>query len=330
MKTQRYPARKAIAYVCLGSIIVCTPACQLAASDYSTQAYIGGADSGVQVNQVAAVDVTAADGGPLEVTTWQGQPGRVLGHAVSTPCALSLFLHAQGGINNSLSGRCLLWETFVAHDTNRHAQPLEADLVVALGGSETGLPGAAGGYPRANGGLGLIVDIPWRNGISTNLSFFGETNLNASGVLTRRFGMVEGVPLTIVAELDLSVGTTGGLDADSGITADFDARLFIRPVDSTVTITSASGDAYVLPASVPPKVTVRSEPQRLTLSWPAEHRGWRLVMRTNTFGGVMNTNGCSDCLGGRWFNVFGAARTNDIVLPVRTNLSSVFYQLVWP
>ena len=293
-----------------------------AASDYQTQAYIGAVDSGQRTNQVAAVDVTAPGGGPLRVGTSLGAYGYVLGHAMSGPGSLSMSLHAQGGINNHLIGRCLLWETFVAHDNSRPGQQLLLDLVVAFSGSETGLSGAAGGYPRANGGAGLIVSIPHQGGVSTNLSFFGESSLTIGFVQTHRFAMVEGVPINILAELDLSVGTTGAIGEDIGITADFGARIFVRPVDSTVSVTSASGYAYAVPSTAPANITTRATAQNLTLAWPADHLGWQLLMNTNGVEGLT--------LSRRWFHVPSASRTNEIVIPVDPSLRSAFYQLVWP
>lgn len=300
------------------------------AAECTTQASIGSSDSGLRTNDVASVDIAGAGGVPLEVTTWLGQRGYILGQARSRPGELGMSMYAQGGVNNSLSGRCLLWETIVAHDSRRPGLPLEADLIVAFSGSETGLPGSTGGYARANGGVGLIVPIPYQGGVSTNISFFGQTNLNIGAVLWHRFGMVEGSPLSLSAELDVSVGTTGALGEDAGITADFGARLFVRPVDPAVSVTSASGFPYLLPNSTPAFVEARIIGHSLGLNWPLDRRGWRLVANTNGFGGVWNTNGCSDCLGSKWFTLFGAGCTNDIVIPINPNLRSAFFQLLWP
>lgn len=331
MKPTHPVARCAVFCLCLVAVSPSSDVGSATASDYSTQAYIGGLDSGRQTNEVAAVEVKGEDGGPLLVQTWQGQPGRVHGWAMSAPGSLSMFLHAQGGKNNSFGGRCLLWETFVAHDSSQPGKPLAVDLVVAFTGSQTGQPGATGGYPRADGAVGIIVPIPYQGGISTNVSFFGQATLTVSSLRSHRFGMVEGAPLSIVAEFDMNVTTTGALGGDDGITADFDARLFLQPVDPTVTITSASGNPYAIPSSAPVAIKPQAAYQALRLRWPVDHRGWRLVSTTDWTGLLMNTNGCNgDCLAGRWFNVTGASYTNDIVIPVNPNLRSGFYQLVWP
>ncbi len=55
----------------------------------------------------------------------------------------------------------------------------------------------------------------------------------------------------------------------------------------------------------------------LTLSWPADHTGWRLQAKTNL-------------LGTNWFDVPGVTATNAWNLPVGLNNGSVFYRLVYP
>jgi hypothetical protein len=59
----------------------------------------------------------------------------------------------------------------------------------------------------------------------------------------------------------------------------------------------------------------------MTLSWPADHIGWRLQAQTNVAGLGMS---------GDWFDVPGATQTNEIILPVDTSAGSVFYRLIYP
>jgi autotransporter-associated beta strand protein len=62
----------------------------------------------------------------------------------------------------------------------------------------------------------------------------------------------------------------------------------------------------------------------LTLSWPADHTGWRLLMQTNHLvnGISSNTND--------WGTVANSQQTNQIALPVNPTSSSEFYRLVYP
>jgi hypothetical protein len=55
----------------------------------------------------------------------------------------------------------------------------------------------------------------------------------------------------------------------------------------------------------------------LTLSWPADHIGWRLQTQTNS-------------LGTNWFDVPGSTATNTLARPIDLNNDSVFYRLIYP
>lgn len=60
---------------------------------------------------------------------------------------------------------------------------------------------------------------------------------------------------------------------------------------------------------------------QLTLSWPADHTGWRLQAQTNSLNVGITTN---------WANVNGSSTTNQIVVPINLTNGSVFYRLVYP
>jgi len=59
----------------------------------------------------------------------------------------------------------------------------------------------------------------------------------------------------------------------------------------------------------------------LTLSWPADHIGWRLQAQTNsTSAGLLNN----------WADVPGSTTTNQIIMPVDPANGAVFYRMVYP
>jgi autotransporter-associated beta strand protein len=62
----------------------------------------------------------------------------------------------------------------------------------------------------------------------------------------------------------------------------------------------------------------------LTLSWPSDRTGWRLLVQTNNLqsGVSRNTND--------WTTVVGSAATNRVSLTVDTNKPASFYRLVYP
>ena len=59
----------------------------------------------------------------------------------------------------------------------------------------------------------------------------------------------------------------------------------------------------------------------LTLSWPADHTGWRLQTQTNSPGGGIGTN---------WFDVANSQSTDQVVVPINTAAGGVFFRLICP
>jgi autotransporter-associated beta strand protein len=109
-------------------------------------------------------------------------------------------------------------------------------------------------------------------------------------------------------------------------------KLFSQPVlnGDALTITPAPGanlawvnqlafDGTIRVAStVPTNITVLAAANNLlTLSWPADHTGWRLQMQTND---LASTN---------WVDVEGSVNTNQIFFPVES-ASNAFFRLTYP
>ena len=55
----------------------------------------------------------------------------------------------------------------------------------------------------------------------------------------------------------------------------------------------------------------------ITLTWPADHTGWRLEVQTNG-------------LGANWYSVPGSSSTNSLIIPINPAIPAVFYRLVYP
>ncbi len=60
---------------------------------------------------------------------------------------------------------------------------------------------------------------------------------------------------------------------------------------------------------------------QLTLSWPANHIGWRLQAQTNTAPAGIGTN---------WVTVPNSSSTNQVVIPVNPTNGSVFFRMIYP
>jgi alpha-galactosidase len=71
---------------------------------------------------------------------------------------------------------------------------------------------------------------------------------------------------------------------------------------------------------VPTNITVQLGNASLTLSWPADHTGWRLQAQTNASGAGLSAN---------WGEVSGSNATNVWVVPIDTLQGGVFFRLIY-
>ena len=83
-----------------------------------------------------------------------------------------------------------------------------------------------------------------------------------------------------------------------------------------VVLTPASG-VNTTPTTI---TSVRSG-NSLTLSWPADHTGWRLQSQTNALSVGLGTN---------WADVVGANTTNQVTIPIDPASGSVFFRMIYP
>jgi fibronectin-binding autotransporter adhesin len=73
--------------------------------------------------------------------------------------------------------------------------------------------------------------------------------------------------------------------------------------------------------TAPTNITTVVSGSLLTLSWPADHTGWRLQVQTNTLGTGLNTN---------WVDVAGATTVNSVNVTMNPANGTVFYRMVYP
>lgn len=88
-------------------------------------------------------------------------------------------------------------------------------------------------------------------------------------------------------------------------------------VDGTLAVVSTA-------STEPTNIIVSANGANLTLSWPTNHTGWRLLEQTNNLasGFSANTN--------NWGAVANSQQTNQIVLPIDPTLPAEFYRLIYP
>lgn len=76
-----------------------------------------------------------------------------------------------------------------------------------------------------------------------------------------------------------------------------------------------------VPSVTATNIAFASTSGMLTLTWPEDHKGWRLQVQTNTLAEGLGTN---------WFNVEGSSATNAVTLPMVYASGGVFYRLIYP
>jgi hypothetical protein len=71
----------------------------------------------------------------------------------------------------------------------------------------------------------------------------------------------------------------------------------------------------------PPALTRVVSGNNLTISWPQDHGGWRLLAQTNVLGVGLSNN---------WATVPNSANVLSVTVPIVTGNPTVFYRLVYP
>jgi hypothetical protein len=83
---------------------------------------------------------------------------------------------------------------------------------------------------------------------------------------------------------------------------------------------AVTGTLGVKPVSTnAPTLATSKSGNNLTLSWPADHAGWRLQAQTNSSG-----------IGTNWFTVSGSTNGLSVTVPIVSTNPCVFYRLVYP
>ena len=88
----------------------------------------------------------------------------------------------------------------------------------------------------------------------------------------------------------------------------------IMAVDGTIGVVASLSTS-------PVTLTAVQSANSLTLTWPADHTGWRLQVQTNPLSAGLGTN---------WFDLGGTATTNSWLVQPDTGNGSVFYRLIFP
>jgi hypothetical protein len=142
------------------------------------------------------------------------------------------------------------------------------------------------------------------------------TAITTNGVTTVDIGSVINVtgPATIPLISFAGADPYGSLSLGT-IPDGYVAHLVDNPANSTVDLSIAMVNLN------PVNITAMVNGNTLTLSWPADHLGWRLQAQTNPLSIGLGTN---------WFYVPGSATNNTINMTINPTQGTAFYRLAYP
>ena len=205
-------------------------------------------------------------------------------------------------------------------------------------GTVNGSLNANAGSTVSPGGANAIGELTVTNAVTLGGTIIMELNRTNSSATSDQL-----VAASITAGGTLQVNNLGP-DLHTGDTF----KLFSVPATGSFTVTNLPGTTgngsitYVwtnnlaldgtigvlvgLPNvnTTPTNITASVSGNTLSLSWPADHLGWRLLVQTNTLvvGLDSNTND--------WVEVTGSALVNSTNITVDPTLPTAFYRLVYP
>ena len=223
-------------------------------------------------------------------------PGTTLALAGSGAIAASSQVYLGAGATLSATGRAD--KTF----TVTPVQTLAGDGVYYVNGT------------LANQGT-LAFKVKKASGVITNDQIQGLTRMAYGGQLQ----------LALSGQA-LAVGDAFQLITATNYTGAFTTIAPAAPGTGLAWNTSALATTGVLSVvnsvnTSPTKLTSVVAGNVLTLSWPADHTGWRLQSQTNAPGQGLGTN---------WVTVSGSTSTNSAAMNVNPASGSVFFRLVYP
>lgn len=195
---------------------------------------------------------------------------------------------------------------------------------LAVSGSGT----VAVGEPNIIGTL-TVTNAVTLSGSGTTTMKVGHTSTTVNDVLKSGSTMALGGTLNLALVGTPVAGDTYTLfKATGGLSGTFSAtNLPSLPGGLTwVTTNLVNGIVSVLGSvnSNPTNITAHVTGNVLTLTWPADHTGWRLLAQTNSTAGGLDPN-TND-----WFTVTGSTSVNTVNITMDPKQGTVFYRLVYP
>jgi hypothetical protein len=194
----------------------------------------------------------------------------------------------------------------------------------SLGGAVTVNPGGS----IAPGGVGVVGSLT----ISGNVVLNGATIMEVNKTAAIKDLLTTSGTITYAGTLSVTnlAGSYAASDSFKLFAASsYSGSFTITPAIPAAglgwdTSTLASDGTLRIVATVNTartNITLVTSGNQLTLSWPADHIGWRLQSQTNPTTVGLRSN---------WFDVPGSTTTNQVIMQVNPANGSVFYRMVYP
>ncbi len=221
------------------------------------------------------------------------------------------------GFNQQLAGlRNLVGPANIAVVTNSSGTPKTLTLD----------PGTGNTY-SFGGSVAGSLSLTLKSGTQV----FTGTN-NYSGSTTVSGGLLELAAATLATNSTVSVAGGAVLQLDfAGVTNRVGSLVLNGVSQAPGVYDSTTGSPYItgpgsllVPSSVatnPTNITTSVSGTTLTLTWPADHTGWRLQVQTNSL---------STGLSGNWSDVPGSTAVNTVNTTINPANGAVFYRMVYP
>jgi hypothetical protein len=165
-----------------------------------------------------------------------------------------------------------------------------------------------------------------------------QSNITLNGVLSMELNRTNAQTSDQLVSINGAIAATGTLAVTNlgpALQAGDVFRLFNQPVDEFAVVSlPAVGPGYAWannlayngtiavvstgPANLIAQVTTGNQ---LTLSWPADHLGWRLQVQSNSL---------AQGLGANWVDVADSTTNNQMSFQINPGAGSVFYRLAFP
>jgi autotransporter-associated beta strand protein len=310
------------------NILITNPGSGYANDDVLTLSFVGGGGSGATVS----TPVLAANNGGGLNKTGAGTLTLAGANTYTGPTTISqgkLALTSGGAIGSSTSIMLSAGTTFD---------------VSAAGGYTLGATQTLEGFGAVNGIITVNGTLaPGASGTGT-LTFSNPPALQ--GIVVAKINRNGGSPLNDQIRLPASQITFGGALNVTNLGLPLQAgdtfKIFSAPAYSgtfaTYNLPSLGANLYWtntlaqngtlavinLISTAPANLVGNLNGTNLTLSWSADHVGWRLLVQTNNLSAGLSAN-TND-----WTTVANSAGTNTVSLPVDLTQSAEFYQLVYP